>query len=274
MFVEALSAAAALYENRSLLVRLQGKLVQLVTKGRRRYLIVGAGGVGKTTLGHLLSDRDDPSEVGAYNVSMVPEEHGMQAIVAGKLFVVPGQERRRVVHGGQSMRRLQAGAIDGIIHVVANGWHTPEFQKIEQHPAFLATPKGKDFLAVYQAWCKEEELRVLEDLAPHLSNAPEGKRTWLRTLVTKQDLWWSDRESVRSYYTDPAGQYAAKVASIRKAIGERMFDHDVISCCLEAVNLSTKSDGPLLSTTGGYDEPLRIANLTEVLNHLHQLFES
>jgi hypothetical protein len=89
------------------------------------------------------------------------------------------------------------------------------------------------------------------------------------TLVTKQDLWWSQRHEVKAFYE--TGAYNALINDLRKHKGEANFSHDFISASLNLLNFKTEDGTVLTKTVAGYDNALRIANFHYAMRHIRGL---
>ena len=96
-------------------------------------------------------------------------------------------------------------------------------------------------------------MEIVTDLAAYLEKTTTPLK--MLTLVTKQDLWWNEREDVTRHYENT--EYATQIARIRAAKGDQHFAHEFgyVSLCLS--NLKS-GDGTLIApTTAGYDDNLR-----------------
>lgn len=117
-------------------------------------------------------------------------------------------------------------------------------------------------MAVYLPEMRRLELDSLREIVPHLKAALG--RLWMITLVTKQYLWWANREAVRRHYAE--GEYSALIEEIARARGDDNFRHDYLSASLVLSNLRTDPGEVLASTVAGYDQGLRLANLNRLFD--------
>src|SRR5206468_2544567 len=97
------------------------------------------------------------------------------------------------------------------------------------------------------------ELDALRDLLPHLEAAKA--KVWMITLVTKQDLWWTDRREVAGYYEH--GDYGKTITDLSNTRGKNYFRHFYYSASLISQNLTSGDGKAIAQTAGGYDHPLR-----------------
>jgi hypothetical protein len=109
---------------------------------------------------------------------------------------------------------------------------------------------------------RAHEIATIERFAGQISLAPH--RLSLITVVTKQDLWWGERQKVRSFYE--SGRYAEVVTSIRNQLGSQNFSHKIGSASLLYRNLVDRDGNVLRPTTSGYDDEIK-------LRHEHALLE-
>jgi hypothetical protein len=182
--------------------------------------------------------------------------------------VAPGQERREDTWD-DLLRNLASGKVKLIIHVVAWGHHSFGELSYTQHKMYQSGMSADDFVAVYTAERRNRELDVLRKLEPHLAIANQKKMVMI-TIVTKQDLWWNQRNEVRDHYAN--GEYEQIIQGIRNRIGSNRFVHEYCSSSLVMDNFLSGADEMLVPTTGGYDHRLKSANFRGFLNTIESLF--
>jgi hypothetical protein len=83
------------------------------------------------------------------------------------------------------------------------------------------------------------------------------------TLVTKQDLWWHQRERVRDHYMK--GEYATCIDQVQSA-KRSDFRHEYLSASLVICNMITQKGETLASCTAGYDQNIQFSNLRKLLD--------
>jgi hypothetical protein len=207
---------------------------------RHRYptvAVAGMTGVGKTRLADRLSRRasaqssaDDGTEVGS---AVMERRTRRNARLRGYRF--------RVVPGENAATRLGAldevfhdEPVDGVLHVVANGYATPR--------RTAGTTGG----AVAS---REEQLAAeLEDwsITAHriASMAVRRERpTWLVVAVTKADLFADDIDAAVRYYSPGSGSpFGDRLDELRALAGGAKLSIDVLPVCSQGGG--RKSDMP------------------------------
>jgi energy-coupling factor transporter ATP-binding protein EcfA2 len=255
--VEVAAAAAGMYEQRKNIGTMFSRFRRLIVNGTTRVVVFGAGGTGKTTLGRYLSGvLDTDSAVDPYEETMSRVDFSFGGKIPGIVLVPPGQSRRRANTWDELFQILSQGKAVGVINVVCNGFHSTELE-LSRLRVFQ---KDLPFEAIRERYVEQmlsEELDALSETIPHLK-AAKGD-LWMITLVTKQDLWWTDRYKVRDYYQN--GEYGKLVDDVMRHRGEAHFKHDFFSAALVSQNLTTRDGQELASTVAGYDDPLRLTNL-------------
>ncbi|MFM9960885.1 MAG: hypothetical protein ACKV2Q_06635 [Planctomycetaceae bacterium] len=269
MFVESLKAGLILFEKRETIATAAKRLWRHIRKGDVRIAVFGPGGVGKSTLGEILSGSLDPSTTPRqYRESIWTEEFRLPGDVPATLLVAPGQERRRKTTWSDLFRQLSKGKSIGVINLVAYGYHAiGGEQSFKQNEVYQPGMTRLQFLKAFTERQRQSELQVLREIQPHLEAA--YGRIWMLTLVTKQDLWWKNRKTVEEHYTQ--GEYNRIVDEIAARRGSEQFSHEFVSASLVIQNLMTNIGEELAPTTAGYDQTRRAANLLALLETVDTL---
>lgn len=149
----------------------------------RGVLVLGPGGVGKTTFGKLLSgDADLLFELPhVYDESLQTEIIPVAGASEGAgIIIPPGQEHRREATWSQLFQELAAGKFRGVILVVAYGYHNHEIGQgvsYKEHPLYRqqVKPKSKEkFLRDFLVARRQDELAVLRQLANYSPRPAES----------------------------------------------------------------------------------------------------
>ncbi len=196
---------------------------------RHRYpavAVTGMTGVGKTRLADRLSRRAsaesggaEASEVGS---AVMERRTRRNAKLRGYRF--------RVVPGENAATRLGAldevfhdEPVDGVLHVVANGY---------------ATPRRRGGTSGTGAASREEQLVAeLEDwsITAHRIASMAVRRdrpTWLVVAVTKADLFADDIDAAVHYYSPGSGTpFGDKLDELRALAGGAKLSIDVLPVC-------------------------------------------
>lgn len=208
---ELIDAMASLYKNVGLPKFLRRK---------HRVLLLGCTGVGKTNLRDYLSnataapvDRDDRTKRG--NKEYVELDK--------KLFHiedVPGMDAQKEARRAQIVKALST-AVDGIINVVAYGYH--EYAGLLTTEAVNDQNQPRDsFLEAH----RQKELENLGEWNELLFDDDQGRRVkWIVTVANKADLWWKKRGDVEKYYFEGAYSKMLKEAT-------KFHPPAVISCSI------------------------------------------
>ncbi|WP_024339489.1 hypothetical protein [Bradyrhizobium japonicum] len=272
MFIE-LATTALLeqaWKERSIVAQFSKDLLEAAKGGKFKLFIFGEGGVGKSILGKLLA--------GELSLETVPPDYDLSlekevGAIEGRFFVAsyvpPGQKNKRGYAWDELYKEIQTAERYAIINVCAWGYHSLAKLEFKHHKLYRAGISSDEFLKLYLEEQRFAELRALEELVPHLKTSP-GKLRML-TLVTKQDLWWTDRSQVKNHYE--IGRYSELVRSIEDHKGKANFSHDYISASLNLLNFKTEDNVVLTQTVGGYDNGLRIVNFNNAIRAIRGLIQ-
>ena len=105
-------------------------------------LVLGPGGVGKSTLGRLLSGNSDPlfDLPGAYDESLDVESYALKDAPGVEVLVPPGQPHRREATWGEQLENLAAGKFRGMILMAAYGYHNHEIGRFTSYKEGVTGP--------------------------------------------------------------------------------------------------------------------------------------
>jgi len=240
----------------------------------RGVLFLGSGGVGKSTLGKILSGNFDllfdlPR---AYDESLVLEYYPLGGPEGISVVVPPGQPHRRD-DWPALLADLSAGRYRGVVLLNAYGYHNHGIGtgvSYKDHPLYLrqTPPKTKPkFVEAFLAERRADELEVLRQIVAHIS-VIQGK-VWFLSLVTKQDLWFEDRVAVEAFYRD--AEYGKLITDIQTKLSLQRFRHELVLASLVISNFKTGKDEILRFNTAGYDHHEHSQSLIKLFQTLDQL---
>lgn len=265
-----LSAGALAYklaESSSFIRKHWARMIYRIRHGSALIPIFGAGGVGKSTVSRILAGSDPLDITAPYEESWVIEPVELQGNVPGQLLVGPGQIQRADRHWPELFRNIVTGTSFGVINVVSYGYHSFAIRSYKEHDEFEVGMNESAFMSKYIEARRVIELEMLRRVLDGLSAT--DKPLWLVTLVSKQDLWWEQRQRVRDHYEN--GPYSEIVKSFAASLGERIFQHEILPVSLAIGNLTTPAGEVLAPTTGGYDTALHLSSLQSMFSRLHGL---
>ncbi len=230
-------------------------------------LIIGPGGVGKSTFAQLLSGQyDSLLEIpGAYQESLGLERYLLDDDRTVELIVPPGQRHRRDATWAELEETIGAGGYRGIILTSSYGYHSLGEISYKHHRLYQGDDSS--FLSAFLQVCRADEINVLRRLTPFLR--ANNRKTWLLTLVTKQDLWWAERAGVESHYR--TGEYGKLINEIIPVAARKNMRHEYAFSSLVISNFTTGVGELLASTVAGYDQNLQADSLRRLWETVYAL---
>jgi len=251
VFSESVTIAAAAITHRRALHDIGVRLWKRMTKGHVQIVTFGAGGAGKSSLGTFLSGHD-VAEDPTYRESTTIETYRLDSTATCSVFVPPGQPSLRAPTWSELARAVGSGRASVAIHVVCWGLEAIEPLRYADLASYREGMTPEQLGQAHAEARRAAEIETLREFASQLALAP--RRLSLITVVTKQDLWWSERAAVRRHYE---GGYADAVTALRNRVGEQNFTHTLWSASLVSKNLRDGDGTLLVPTAQGYDEPTR-----------------
>jgi hypothetical protein len=162
-------------------------------KKKKRIVVLGSTGVGKTefieSLKKLIPD------LIANTARTEFSKKTTLALTEGIIIEVedtPGQRG----HESRRRRSIQDAVrrADGVINVVAYGYH--EYDIASSQALTKAGEAKETFLRAH----RQIEIEQVQEWNRTLSFGV--KNPWLITLVSKGDLWWEERQTVKQHYSE------------------------------------------------------------------------
>ena len=237
----------------------------------RPILFLGAGGVGKSTFAkRLLAEEPGPDYEESFNTEryLVPGRDDSEV----EVVVPPGQTQRREATWNSVLADVGVSRYRGILLFNCYGHHSLGVPSYRNTRLFREGPPGlppADFLSAYAASRREEELEVLRQLAEAVRGV--SRRTWLLTVVTKQDLWWPEAEDAQAFYRN--GPYATVTDDLSAAVDPAVFRHETVFCSLLIRRMETESGELLRPNAAGYDQVAQAESLGRLLRTFDSLRE-
>jgi hypothetical protein len=265
--VDVIKAGVSAYELTVRSVPAIKRLIKRISSQDVSIAVFGCGGTGKTTLGRILHGVSDPLLLAPYQQSGELEKFTLAQNVSVSMVVPPGQERR----GSQRsyvLEQLLVGKYKIVMNVVAYGYHSLVDDSYTNSKLYQGGMSTEQFIATHTEDRRHEEVEQLKKIAT-IVQISKSIPTLMLTLVTKQDLWWKDREVVKDYYEN--SEYNSVIDEIFKVRGTANFSHEYVSASLVIANFDSSSGERLVSNSEGYDQLLQAENLNEVFRKIDSL---
>lgn len=226
-----LPAAKEAYQNREEIKSAWKRIYAAIFGQKKNIAFTGMAGVGKTVLFQHLSGE-------AYQRNYTPpgtsQGQERSKITGSKkkrihLTVVPGQEAPPRFEALDTLLESKK-PIDGIIHVVANGFI--EFRGEDSKQVLIES--GLDTLDKFRTQQLAIELKDLHSTCEIIRQAirKHRKPRWMLIAVTKIDLYYNSVERAARYYS-PSGdsEFVRRIKQLQAQVGADNFDWDALPVC-------------------------------------------
>ncbi len=201
------------------LAREEGWLGKLrdALKRKPRVLLMGCTGAGKTVFLNSLSKDVVPQAIDLMHRTRAIDRRRVKISSQPFIFTdVPGEDLKKSerIKAIRALAGERSGTL-GIINVTAYGYH-----ELRQSKPLIEHGQVVD--QVFLEARRQTEIEAVQEWTTLLCGR-EGAAGWLITLVSKADLWWSQRDTVLAHYEK--GAYF-------QALGEaQALNHVVLPYC-------------------------------------------
>lgn len=250
MYGEAIGLVMTAAEHHEAFGQLLARWWDRLTRGHTRLVILGGGGVGKSSLGRL-SSRGSIGE-SDYRESHEVETYRLAGGTSCSIHVPPGQARLRDATWTE-LEAFLSREHALLVHLVSWGLNEIAPLAYTMLPQHRPSMSPEETILAFAAHQREhDELEPLRRLA---KLRPMPKRLRIVTVVGKQDLWWRWRAQVREHYE--AGPYHEAIEALRLGLDATHLHHTIWSASMVIKNMVDGEGALLLPTSEGYDEPRR-----------------
>lgn len=223
----------------------------LLRKQAYPVIVVGPTGTGKTSIIDRLCGNNNIISRSTRTDSVRSTQAKLESSYI-RLIDTPGQLQLENLRkeGFQDLMKVKSA---GLLSVTSFGYLEG---KMEAERAINGNVARDDFLKLG----RENEITLMDEWTPLLCGK-KGVTSWLSTVVTKADLWWSGREDqpVLQYYDNHDGEYI-------KGFGECVgLPHSTFPYSAGTLLFYGKVPG-----TGYYSEQLRRDHHNLLIAHLLQ----
>lgn len=222
-----LPVAKEAYENREEVANTWDKLRKFFDGKETAIAVTGLPGSGKSLLCDYLTgkayqrDYQKPGKSEKLEKGKVSTKN-----LTIRLATVPGQDSPPKF---QALDELfdQDTPIDGVIHVVANGFTNVRSTFGQE----LLTRKNA--LTIYRKSQFEQEIEDLSHICELIRKSirRSGKPKWLLVAVTKIDLYYDDIETARDRYYHGGSDFIERIQKLSNQVGSDNFVWDAFPVC-------------------------------------------
>ncbi|HEV2860698.1 MAG TPA: GTPase [Pyrinomonadaceae bacterium] len=226
-----LPAAKEAYKNREEIKSLWSRITTFFLGKKSSIAITGMAGVGKTVLFDYLSS--EAYERGYKPPGRSEDEETGKVTAAGQRIgfrTIPGQS---AMPRREAIDKIFLGKkpVDGVIHVVANGFIEIRKQVSRQT---LIRDASLDTLEKFRSFYLGEELKDLHETCEIIRQSYQKHRkpAWVLVAVTKADLFYADIAQAERYYSPEGdGEFSQRMEILRSQIGWDNIRWDALPVC-------------------------------------------
>ncbi|MBU0692917.1 hypothetical protein KKH18_14030, partial [bacterium] len=192
------------------------------------------------------------------------EKKKLKKILATNIEVVPGLDAYTKEDWDNLRKDVESGKIDALLNVVSYGYHEfREPRNYKAHSIFAEGMTKKKFVSDYTDKRRNTEIAHLGYICKAIKKAKNN--IWMMTVVTKQDLWWREKDRVVNHYEQ--GEYN-KVLEGTLLEKERGFSHSFIYVSIIRENWKTHDGTVLMEVSPGYEDREHNLSRNHLLNEL------
>lgn len=234
-----------------------------------KVLVLGPGGVGKTSVGKFLSGEnksllDLPSD---YITTLDFEDFEIESVPEAQLEIAPGQQHRLDHNWSHIKSGIESGEYEGMIFVVSYGYHSIGDIDYKTNPAYEKGNKVQQFLIKYIKQRQRIEIDLLKKVSECLKT--NNNRFWVLVFVGKMDLWWRERDDVEPHYL--RGEFSEILKDCSSKKNDDMFRTETIFGSLEIQSFKTGRGVELSKNAAGYGQAKQATALRELIEMIKAL---
>lgn len=171
------------------------KAIKVLLKKKKRILILGCSGVGKTQFIETIHGLDT-----YIKAARISREDRTLAVDSSRILLddfallisdTPGENLKDTMRKAEIANLIKNNG-EGIINVVSYGYHERPVSNMNE------VASGEGFNLNYIEECRKKEISQLSEWVPLI---PISNVKWIITLVTKADVWWNEGViNIENYY--------------------------------------------------------------------------